>query len=318
MWSLMGSSWHTYPSIYAIGHVALVRAGFLEGDVLVEEKIDGSQFSFGAFDVGGELTLRCRSKGAELQVLAPDKMFSLAVEEARTRFAHLRPGWTYRAEYLLKPKHNSLAYDRVPAGHLMLFDINDGEESYLTYDVKAAEAERLGLEVAPRLYEGLLTGPEQLREMLKTTSALGGQEIEGVVVKRYDLFGPDRKVLMGKFVSERYKEVHAADWKQRNPSAGDVVERLIQRYRTPARWAKAVQHLREAGRLEGSPRDIGSLFREVPEDLRRECGEEIREALFQWAWSRISRGASAGLAEWYKERLLEAQFNGIAAEEPPA
>ena len=38
-----------------------------------------------------------------------------------------------------------------------------------------------------------------LRELLQTTSVLGGQKIEGVVVKSYLRF--DKKALMAKFVS---------------------------------------------------------------------------------------------------------------------
>jgi len=42
---------HSYPSVYAIGHKAIEEI-FL-GPVLIEEKIDGSQFSWGIID--GEL-----------------------------------------------------------------------------------------------------------------------------------------------------------------------------------------------------------------------------------------------------------------------
>lgn len=39
----MTDSWHSYPSIYALGHRAIVD--LLKGPVFIEEKIDGSQFS---------------------------------------------------------------------------------------------------------------------------------------------------------------------------------------------------------------------------------------------------------------------------------
>ena len=118
---------------------------------------------------------------------------------------------------------------------------------------------------------------------------------------------------MGKFVSEAFKEVHAAEWKKENPSSGDIIDNLIAQYRSPARWAKAVQHLREGGRMEDSPRDIGVLFKEVPTDIEAECAEDIKAALFAWAWPKVRRGASAGLAEWYKDVLLKRQFEMEAA-----
>ena len=118
----MSTSWHSYPKIWALGHRA-VRELF-DGDVFVEEKVDGSQFSFGVFND----ELRCRSKGADINTQAPEKMFAKAVETAQRLGPDLLEGATYRGEYLQKPKHNTLAYDRVPEGNIIIFDINTAEE----------------------------------------------------------------------------------------------------------------------------------------------------------------------------------------------
>lgn len=302
----MSTSWHSYPSIFAIGHRAL--AELLLDPVIVEEKIDGSQFSFALLDHDdGERVLHCRSKGAQLNVVAPEKMFTEAVEVAKS--LPLTPGWTYRAEYLKKPKHNTLAYDRVPTKHLMVFDINTGHEEYMPYALKVAECARLGLETVPLVFEGVIENVEHFRSMLDRDSALGGQKIEGVVVKNYQRFGPDKKVLMGKFVSEAFKEVHAGEWKSANPTRSDVVELLVATLRTPARWHKAVQHLRERGELQNSPRDIGLLIKETQIDIEKECLDLITMKLTEWALPKILRGAIAGLPEWYKNELLKKQFN---------
>ena len=71
---------------------------------------------------------------------------------------------------------------------------------------------------------------------------------------------------------------------------------------------KAVQHLREAGKIEDSPKDIGKLIIEVQKDLGQEEKEEIKTLLWKWAWPHISRMATRGVAEWYKEQLLAKQF----------
>ena len=296
----MMESWHSYPSIYALGHRYVSE--LLLDPVLVQEKVDGSQFSFGLFADG----YRCRSKGAQINVLAPDKMFSKGVQQVMA--LPLREGWTYRGEYLAKPKHNALAYERVPAGNVILFDISTGHEEYASLGVVQEEAARLGLEVVPTLHEGMVTDIQMFRELLARNSVLGGQKIEGVVVKNYARFGVDKHVLMGKFVSEAFKEVHAKVWKMENPGAGDIVQQLGEKYHSAARWGKAVQHLREAGKLDGSPKDIGLLFAEVPEDIKKECEEEIKEVLFAWAWPKVRRAVTAGLPEWYKDKLLEQQF----------
>jgi hypothetical protein len=297
---------HSYPTIYAMGHRAI--ADLLSGPVNVEEKIDGSQFSFGVKD--GELI--ARSKGAKLHIDAPEKMFDNAIATIRQLRPHLRDGWTYRCEYLKKPKHNTLAYARVPAMHLIVFDINTaGEEMYLDHAAKFTEAARLGLECVPLIYSGKLDGIEQFRSFLDRESILGGQKIEGVVVKPrdYALFGVDKKCLLGKFVSEAFKEIHGGEWRKENPTSKDILEGLGSKYRTPARWNKGISHLRDAGTLEGSPRDIGKLIKEVQSDVEKECTDEIKQALYDWAWPHIRRTITYGMPEWYKEELLKAALN---------
>lgn len=294
------TSWHSYPSIFALGHRAISE--LLLDPVLVEEKIDGSQFSFGRFD--GEL--KCRSKGATINVEFPEKMFSLAVETAKS--LNLKDGWTYRAEYLVKPKHNTLAYERTPIKNLIIFDINPAEESYLTYQEKVDEAQRIGLEIVPFMFFGFVENPQPLLDFLSQTSILGGQKIEGIVIKNYNRFGKDKKVLMGKYVSEAFKEVHGGEWRENNPTSGDIIQQIILSLKTPARWQKSVQHLAERGELTDSPKDIGALIKEVQDDIAKECTDEIKDALFSHAMKHIKRGVVGGLPEWYKEILMKKQF----------
>ena len=293
---------NSYATVYAIGHKAI--EGLFSGPVVVEEKVDGSQFSLGV--VEGELL--CRSKGKQLILDEPEKMFTKAVRTARDLAPVLVPGWVYRCEFLGSPKHNTLCYARTPAKNLILYDVATDLESYASPDVKREEARRIGLECVPCFFEGVVANMAMLNDLLATDSCLGGTKIEGVVVKNYALFTAEKKVAMGKYVSEAFKETHIVDWKGRNPTATDVVQRLIKQYRTDARWNKAIQHLKEAGRLEGSPRDIGMLMREVPLDILKEEEEAIKTALMRHFWPHIMRGATAGLPEWYKQQLAESAF----------
>jgi hypothetical protein len=293
---------HSYPSVYAIGHKAI--EGLFNGPVLVEEKIDGSQFSFGIVD--GEL--QCRSKGKLLVLDAPEALFERAVAQVVARQHLLRPDWIYRGEYLSKPKHNTLAYGRVPRDNIIIFDISSANEEYLGHGTKVEEAARIGLECVPVFFQGLVTDMAMLNVLLERESCLGGTRIEGVVVKNYGLFTAEKKVAMGKYVSEAFKEKHETDWKERNPGRADVVESLIATYRTEARWHKAVQHLREADALTDSPKDIGALIREVPADVLKEDVDAIKQVLFRHFWPQIQRGITAGLPEWYKQQLASRAF----------
>ena len=298
------TSWHSYSSIHSVGHRYV--ADILTVPVNVEEKVDGSQFSFGIFN--GEI--KCRSKGAQLIVDAPEKMFKAAVDVVKARASMLHDGWTYRGEYLGKPKHNVLNYNRTPIQNIIIFDINCGHEAFLPYEYKKMEAERLGFECVPLLFSGMVTDLAQFRSFLDTESILGGHKIEGVVVKptEYNLFGQDKKVLMAKFVSEAFKEIHAGEWKKSNPTGKDIIGVLGQKYKSDARWLKALQHLREAGQIDDSPKDIGNLMVEIPKDIEKECIDEIKADLYAWAWPQIRRIAAAGVPEWYKEQLMKRQF----------
>lgn len=298
------SSWHSYPKIYNVGHAAAKELFF--DDVVIEEKVDGSQFSFGMID--GQL--KVRSKGVEMDPEHPEKMFSKAVETVKSIADRLIDGWTYSGEYLQKPKHNTLAYDRTPKGNIAIFDVRRAEEDYATRSEKEVIANALGLEVVPVLYcgPGSQVDADTIAEMMRRVSFLGGQAIEGVVIKNYHRFGPDKKALMGKHVSEEFKEKHGTSWAEANPGQGDVIQKIIDTYRTPARFDKAIIHLKEKGLLTGTPKDIGALIAEVKEDLMLECGDEIKALLWQLHERKILSGVSSGMPQYYKEKLLKEQF----------
>lgn len=296
----------SYAKVHTVGHRE-VKDILQSGPVVVEEKIDGSQFSMARID--GQLV--CRSKGKELVIGAPEKMFINAMATAAA--LPLRDGWVYRCEYLQRPQHNTLAYSRVPNKYLILFDVMYGCEMYLNPTARYNEACRLGLECVPVFHEGLIPSAKGdgeyalkfLQQFLDRDSILGGCKIEGVVIKNYERCTSDGKLMTAKLVSEAFKEKHQRQWKLDNPTPTDVAQHIISSLRTEARWAKAVQHLREAGVLTDTPADIGPLIREIQRDTLEEETACITEALFKHFWPKIQRGITAGFPEWYKEYLIE-------------
>ncbi len=294
-----------YPKVYNLGHPDIRE--LLDGDVVVQEKVDGSQFS--ACCTNGVLEMR--SHHQQVQLDCPPKLFALAVESVVRMRKDMTDGCVYRFEYLAKPKHNALAYDKVPTNNLVLFDIEDFPNDFeVERDRLENHAKYLGVDVVPEIWRG--RGADLTREMLDQflgrLSFLGGQKIEGVVIKNYRRFSRDAKVMMGKHVSEAYKEVHKKDWKDSNPSQTDIVERIGQSLRTEARWNKSIQHLKERGELTNTPQDIGKLMKECGTDIYDECSEEVKTKLFDYAWPKIQRIAIRGLAEYYKKLLADSQF----------
>lgn len=289
----------SYSDIFVMGHKALTD--LFDGEVVVEEKVDGSQISFGI--TNGQLLMR--SKGKQLVLGAPEQMFSKAVEFVKSIVEKLPEGLVFRGEYFQSPKHNTLAYSRIPANHIIVFDIDKGNQDYFSHADKKSLASQLGLETVPLIFQGKIESIEQLKGLVPAESILGGAQPEGIVIKNYSKFGHDKKILMGKYVRPEFKEAHATEWKKTNPVQTDVIDALIAAHKTEARWQKAVQHLRDSGKLEQSPRDIAELLKELDADIRKECEIDIKETLWQWAWPKVARGVKAGLPEWYKNYLLE-------------
>ena len=145
-----------------------------------------------------------------------------------------------------------------------------------------------------------------MKGVLETAiSRLGGQQIEGLVFKNYHRFGIDGKVLMGKHVRESFKEKHQKEFKAQGKH---IIQKIGESLNTEARWLKAIQHLKEQGLLTNSTKDIGLLLKEISTDIFEECGEDIKEQLFKAYWRMISKIATKGFPEWYKEQLAKKQF----------
>ena len=298
----------SFPKIFAIGDKRIDKI-FL-GDVEITEKVDGSQFGFGKID--GELM--CRSKGKQLVLDAPEKMFAKAVEEVLSFQDKLIDGNFYYAEYLNKPKHNTIKYERVPEGYLALFGMMGDGVFVDDYERLLTEAAWFGIEAVPLIYRGIISDPQELLTMLNKDSLLGGSKIEGVVIKNYahEFFIAGRlyPIMCGKYVSEKFKEVHGSQWKKTHTGKGKW-EVFVESFRTEARWEKAVQHLGDGGQLEGSPRDIGALIKETQRDIIEEEQDNIKQYLWNNFGAGLLRKSTSGLPEWYKEKLLKNSISNI-------
>lgn len=297
------SDLRSYAKILTLGHRALEPIA--DQVVVVEEKVDGSQFSFGVRD--GVLLMR--SKNAVIHgVEGCPNLFTPTVKHVVDCHARglLIDGWTYRGEAFCSPKHNTLAYERTPVGHFVLFDVDLGLEFYADPETRAQIADDLGVE--PIAVLGRLPMQDLnetlLNEYLKTTSGLGKALVEGIVVKPTAcVIGIDGKRLVGKFVSEAFKETHSKTWTPDRAQKQDVVASIGEAIATPARWRKSVLRLRDEGRLTESLQDIGPLIAAVQQDVTDESEDEIKAMLYAAYRKEVLRMSTRGLPEWYKREL---------------
>lgn len=320
----------SYPKVYNIGHPALTPLiTAVRPIVSVEEKLDGSQISFGIDPTHGEVVIR--SKGASIDPASPPKLFALAVESIKTAaYANRLPtGTVFRAEAICSRRHNSLQYDRIPEGGLMVYDIEyfDADTGGYTLIEPARRAEmarEAGFESVP--VHVVCSLPELFGEDMSTAldrllsipPVLGGDYTEGVVIKSHDLFGVDGKFLIAKHVRPAFRELHAKTWK---PNVGDGWERafaagVLAAIHREARWEKAVSALRERGELLGEMRDMPTLMQHVSRDGYDEIIPVMQDMVTK-AWKQVSKGLTAGFAEWYKERLVGEQAAQYALSHAP-
>lgn len=299
-----------FPKIFAIGQKYI--NDIFETEVEITEKIDGSQFSFGKID--GEII--CRSRGKIQDEGNVDKLFNIAVDYVHSISNILPEDLIFYCEYLKKPKHNTLCYERVPKNHLILFAIAGLDGTFFPERDKYAKL--LEIEPVPIIYKGIIKSVEELTVLLNRTSVLGRSKIEGIVVKNYNkvvLLGDQvLPIMSGKYVSEEFKEVHQRTWKRENTSKGRF-EDFKEGFRTEARWQKAVNWLKDNGELDESPKDIGKLMKRVNTDIAEEEKENIKEFLWKEFGKDVLRHATRGLPEWYKKQIMQNPFEEVDKDE---
>ena len=234
-------------------------------------------------------------------------MFTEGIESILSIQDKIPKGYRFFGEYLNKPKHNVLKYNRVPDKNVILWDVFDNYRmSHCLWAPDMKEFIRnMGLEIVPILYKGnppidLEASFNLFSPFLSSESCLGGQKVEGIVVKT---IGQTR--YLGKFVNSSFKEVHCKRKSNELQSIRreGILPSLIRELKTESRWVKAVQHLRENGSLNGDLSDIKNICKEIGGDVKCEEGDYIKRQLFKWAWPEISKGILKGVPEWYKESL---------------
>lgn len=288
-----------YSTVWTLGHPRI--ADLLQGEVVVQEKLDGWQMAFGW--IGGRL--RLRSKEAEIDPKNPPEPYAPAVAAVRSiAQARLGDGVIYRGEAMASPRAHRLPYHRAPRAGFLLWDIQGPDGWWREPILLESEAAALGFETPPILYHGpgeALT-MEQLEGWLGRESFLGGPPIEGVVVKNYV-----PRYRAGKFVTHRFREVRALDGR------GGVLDQLIRAHRTSARWEKAAQHLEARGALKYDHGDFIPLREEIVRDILAECSETILQALpvalrNMDNLNAVAVGATEGIKEWWGRELIRRQL----------
>lgn len=286
------------PSIFRAGHRAIT--GLMDGEITVQEKIDGSQFSFMRTNLD-DLLFRSRK---HMVVAGEVGLFNRAIEEITKIKPFLEVGVIYRSECVDKAKHNVLAYGRTPKCHVVIYDMQRPDGTYYNTAGLVKECAKLGLENVATFYRGPASAvTEQMAtSWLAKESQLGATLVEGYVIKNYEkLTAVETKPMMSKVVAQRFEEKQGG----KRPPGPDIMSVLETTYRTEARWRKAIQHLTEQGKLVGEMSDLKHLIPEIQLDVLGEHVDDIKQALFEHFWHRLRKRLVSGFPDFYAANMAE-------------
>lgn len=308
----------TFSKYLEIPHLGEV----LEDDItygnhfIMEEKIDGSNFRFG---ISKERGIMVGSKNTDLTETNP-QMFKPAVdwvyrEETQKALDNILNRVNPKAddiifygEFLAKPHHNTLNYERVPWHNIILFDMTINGV-YQEFNVLFDYAYLLGLEIVPVLKtkESMFTVDELRQTVNSTMSVLGSVPIEGVVVKSYDSRMHIRKhdyPYMIKYVRDEFKELNKSNWKQQKADENPV-NHILNAINREKVWEKVKQHAQDDGKLEGRMQDMRVLIDYLSTDIEHQWKEAIKEELWTVFQREIQSRMTKGFPDWYKKSLIE-------------
>lgn len=265
-------------------------------DVIIEEKIDGSQGTIAVLDSG----IKYFSKNTQIDKNSPHNLFKSWV--VNTCALKLPVNYVIRGEVISNKRHNVITYDRVPKYNFVIFDVavidESGNLKYLNRSEKEEFAATYGFEIVPCYYSGVLNSFDELNQYLNNKSILGDVPIEGVVAKHYSETGDIQTV---KLVSSEYREVKKV--KSSPQESKFIIDQIIEALSTPARYHKSIQHTLESEGLKFQMSDVPSLIRNLDADVREEDTDVIKEMLYTHFISGIKKGVISGMAEFYKEYL---------------
>lgn len=227
--------YRAYPKIHRLGKEE--TDGILDGEFVVQEKVDGANISI--FQLEGKL--RC---GTRTRMLPEDESFNGFQEAVQANlnlamYFSREPDHILYGEWLVK---HTITYNEEAYRKIYLFDIYDTKtKTFLPQDQVKETAEFLGLEYPYVFTVGKLTEAEIEEFVGKSAIAPAG---EGVVLKRLDFVNAFGDCCYAKVVHQKFKESNAIVFGGNNKHSETYWEMyVVNKYCTTARVRKIMQKL---------------------------------------------------------------------------
>ncbi len=175
-------------------------SALLDGEVIVEEKIDGG---ICGISWKGD-THHAQGRGRIVHYAENSKQFhgfNKWIYANYEKIQQIPAGWIIYGEWM-RACHN-IFYDMLP-DYFIAFDVWNGS-TFLGYDEKTRFLQKIGFEQVPLLHRGSLR-IQDIFNMVTKSKYSAGELAEGVVVKNYE------KSLMGKYVRREFMEAMDEHW----------------------------------------------------------------------------------------------------------
>lgn len=262
--------WKKYIKIRALGTDE--TEGIFEGTCVVQEKVDGANFSF--YVENNKLLVASRNMVMVDKKNSGNWKAILPVTEAYNQHKDkFNPNYLYVGE---STQRHTISYTDIP--NFIGYDIwNDETESFLDWKEAKIEFESIGLSFIHVHFEreGSEITIEELEECIKHSLYKEG-DAEGIVIKNYSKLNKYDNPLFAKIVTDSFKEQNRAVFKGTNQPTkeGNSTIIIASTYSTEARIEKIIHKLVDEGnKLDMSM--IPVLFNAVAEDIFEENAVEI-------------------------------------------
>ena len=212
--STLYGGWLTrYQHVERLGNEEV--SGLLDGEVIIQEKIDGSNLTVAYDNETKDLVICSRGRclysagvthdnfrGAVQYILGDGKFREYLCRQDRNHIL--------RGEWLVK---HTLLYDKESYGKFYVFDVQDFDltkhhTTYLKYQDYIHELTSFKIEHVPVLAVLNNPTPEDIVTYATGNSAYGPNPREGIVVKRYDFKNIYGRITWGKMVTADFKQKH--------------------------------------------------------------------------------------------------------------
>lgn len=282
--------------------------GLLDGDVIVQTKIDGANLTVAYTEKGHIIASRnnAKSVGGE-----PKNGFRGAVEYClgHSGLMTLSKQYILRGEWLVR---HSMNYPKENMQHFYVFDVQRYKDhSYLHPDEYIPLLIKYGIKYIPVLAR--LSNPtiDELAKLAEGPDEFGAEQKEGIVIKRFNFVNKYGRVQWGKIVHEGFQLKNKLAFRPKN--ADDITIKFASETITEHLVLKIIAKIK----AEDSNNDI--TIRKMPQILGLAWYDVFTEELWgfvkKYKVKEFNFYEAKKLVEAATREIALAYFNGILEED---